>query len=356
MTHRAVSLPRTAHHPSRLPALIFFGLAAAAILAVILFATPSHGAVGAGENTKVEDVLQAVVQVSASIPADARTAGRLGTEREGSGVVIDSEGLVLTIGYLMLEAQSAEIVLGNNRHVAARLIAYDHETGFGLIRAAAPLGVTPLELGTSAEVAERDPVMVASFGGPKAAMAAYVVSRRPFAGWWEYLLEKAIFTSPPHPAFGGAALINSAGKLIGIGSLIVGDAAGPRREVPGNMFVPVDLLKPILGDLLASGRRSGSGWPWLGVTSQEVHGRLFVTRVRPNGPAYSAGIRRGDLILGVAGKPVTGLADFYRKVWSVGKAGVTVPIKLLHGAEMKPVQVKSISRYDWLKLRRERSY
>jgi S1-C subfamily serine protease len=320
------------------------------IAALIIF--PVGNPPRAQDASLADHLLEAVVKVSTKVPADARTARNLGTEREGSGVVIDGNGLVLTIGYVMLEAISAEIGLAGGRTVPAALVAYDHDTGFGLLRAAAPLGVKPMELGDSKHLTARDQVLVASFGGKSSLMGAYVVSRRPFAGWWEYLLERAIYTSPPHMQFGGAALIGGDGKLLGIGSLIVGNAAGPERPVPGNMFIPIDYLKPILADLLEQGRAAGRPRPWLGLTSEEVRGRLFVMRVARGGPAFQAGIRPGDLVIGVNGKPVSGLADFYRKVWATGDAGVSVPINVLQGITAKPVLVKSSSRYDWLKLNR----
>ena len=184
------------------------------------------------------------------------------------------------------------------------------------------------------------------------AMAALMVSRRSFAGYWEYLLEKAIFTAPPHPAFGGAALISSNGKLLGIGSLIVPDAAGSEQQVPGNMFIPVDQLKPILGELLDKGRTSAPRRPWLGLYSQPIHGRLFVTRIAADGPAQIAGMRQGYLVIGVGGKAVTGLADFYRKLWALGTSGVTVQLNVLRGTSITPISIKSGDRYQWLRLNR----
>ncbi len=296
--------------------------------------------------------LRAVVKISTRVPPDARTARRLGTEREGSGVVIDGNGLVLTIGYIMLEATEIEIGLAGGKAVAAEIVAYDHDSGFGLLRALGKLGVKPVELGDSTSVKARDQVLIAAHGGEAAAGTAMVVSRRPFAGWWEYLLEKAIFTAPPHPNFGGAAMIDAKGRLVGIGSLIVGDAAGPERPLAGNMFIPINMLKPILGDLLEKGKRAGPSRPWLGLTSQETHGRLLVTRVARNGPAFTAGIRPGDLVVGVDGEPIESLADFYRKVWATGAAGIGVKVNVVQGVNARPIVIKSRSRYDWLKLKR----
>ena len=311
---------------------------------------PGAPAGALGDGTTVQSILNGIVRITTKIPATARTAGTLGSQREGSGVVIDSNGLVLTIGYVLLEAEQAEIGLADGRKIDATLVAYDHDTGFGLLRATQPLGIPPIELGDSGALKANERVLVASHGGQSMAMSALVVSHRPFAGFWEYLLEQAIFTAPPHPAFGGAALISGTGKLLGIGSLIVPDAAGPDQQMPGNMFIPVDRLKPILAELLDKGRSSSPRRPWLGLYSQEIHGRLFVTRIAADGPADSAGMRKGDLVVGVGGKAITGLADFYRKVWALGRSGVTVKLDVLRGTSITPISIKSGDRYQWLRL------
>src|SRR5262249_55244411 len=224
-----------------------------------------------------------------------------GRERQGSGIVIDEDGLVLTIGYLMVEAYAAEVRTNAGRTLPANVVGYDHETGFGLLRTSEPLKLKPLAFGKSAELKERDPVLVASFGGTEMVAPVRVVAKREFAGTWEYLLDEAIFTAPPHPAWSGAALISRAGKLVGVGSLIVGDATGD-KDTPGNMFVPIDRLPPILADLIADGRVSGAPRPWLGLTTHELQGRLLVTKVTPEGPAERAGMQRGDVIVGVNGE------------------------------------------------------
>src|SRR5262245_53229013 len=251
----------------------------------------------------IEERLAAVVRLRTTVPADARTAEGLGREREGSAIVIDQSGLVLTIGYLMVEAQGAELQLQGGRTVPAQIVGYDHDSGFGLLRAIEPLRVKPVQFGKSATLAARDPVLIAGYGGAESAQPAFVVARRVFAGGWEYLLDDAIFTAPPHPAWSGAALFDKDGKLVGVGSLIVGDATGQGVQLPGNMFVPIDRLAPILADLIADGQPSGPRKPWLGMTTEEARGRLFVTRVTPDGPAAKAGIKAGDIVLGVGGEP-----------------------------------------------------
>ena len=320
------------------------------LLAAMLAALAS-GSAAVAQNERVEDLVSAVVRIRTHINPDGRTVEGLGREREGSGIVIDTDGLVLTIGYLMVEAYAAEVVDNSGRTVPANVVGYDHESGFGLLRTIEPLKLKPMALGKSAAIKERDPVLIASFGGAAMVAAAYVVAKREFAGNWEYMLDDALFTAPPHPAWSGAALISREGKLVGVGSLVVGDAIGGSDKTPGNMFVPIDRLSPILGDLLSGGRVAGPGRPWLGVNADELRGRLFVGRVTPGGPAEKAGLRRGDVIVGVNGEQPKSLADFYRKVWAQGGAGANVALDVLQDSQVRRLDVKSINRLDHLKLK-----
>jgi serine protease Do len=319
--------------------------------AIATLAVAITGSTGLAQSTRIEELVSAVVRIKTHVNPEGRTVEGLGREREGSGILIDNDGLVLTIGYLMVEAYAAEVVDNSGRTVPASVVGYDHETGFGLLRTMEPLKLKPMPLGKSADVKERDPVLVASFGGPDMVAGAYVVAKREFAGNWEYMLDEALFTAPPHPVWSGAALINREGKLVGVGSLIVGDAAGGSDKTPGNMFVPIDRLLPVLGDLISDGRVAGPGRPWLGVNTDELRGRLFVSRVTPGGPAEKAGLKRGDVVVGVNGEPPKNLADFYRKVWAQGAAGTTVAIDVLQDSQVRRVEIKSINRLDHLKLK-----
>jgi S1-C subfamily serine protease len=321
------------------------GIVLAAFLG--LAATPPARA----QSTALEELLSGVVRVKTFINPDGRTVQNLGREREGSGIVIDGHGLILTIGYLMVEAHSAEVLTNAGEDMPANVVGYDQQTGFGLLQTVMPLKVHPMAFGKSAEVKERDAVVVAPFGGPENAMPARVVSTREFAANFEYLLDQAIFTAPAHPAFGGAALLDHQGKLIGVGSLRVNDPTGKGVSMPGNLFVPIDLLSPILGELMLNGRTSGPGRPWLGVSSDEMRGHLVVTNVTPEGPADKAGLKRGDTILGVNGEPVAHLADFYRKLYAQGGAGTVIPLDVIKGSEKQRLEIKSINRLDLLRLK-----
>lgn len=308
-------------------------------------------ATAAAQPSSLDELVSAVVRIKTFIDPDGRSVANLGREREGSGIVIDESGLILTIGYLMVEAHGAEVVTNAGRTVPATVVGYDHQTGFGLLRATEPLKLKPLTIGKSADVKEKDPELVASFGGAGMVLPVHVASRREFTGSWEYLVEGAIFTTPPHPSWSGAALINREGKLVGVGSLILGDVLGGGEGTAGNMFVPIDLLMPILGDLLANGRVSGPGKPWLGVNASEVGGRLVVGRIMPGSPAEKSGLRRGDIIVGIDGAATKTLGEFYRKLWARGAAGVRVPLDVLQSGDARRVDVPSANRLDHLKLK-----
>ncbi len=289
-----------------------------------------------------------IVRIETQVPGDALSVETLGAKRSGSGVLIESQ-LVLTIGYLLLEADQVMITSSSGRRIPGSVAGYDHESGFGLIRAALPLEGEPLTIGDSDSVNESQRVLTLGQGEADAT-ELLVVSRRPFTGSWEYLLEKPIFTFPPVNNWSGSALITEAGLLVGVGSLILNDVSELRGGVPGNLFVPVNLLKPILADLLKTGRRAGSVRPWLGVTTEMVRGRLLITRVTKSGPADLAGVESGDVIVGVDSEQIADRADFYRRLWGSGSAGVVVALRLLKSGEQpRSISVKSMDRMDFLR-------
>jgi S1-C subfamily serine protease len=302
------------------------------------------------DTPRLDELLSGVVRIKTYINPEGRTVETLGRQRTGSGVVIDGDGLVVTIGYLMVEAHSADLLTQDGRTIKAEVLGYDHDTGFGLLKALSPLKVRPFMLGKAADLQEKEPVLAASWGGVNGVAPALVGTKREFAGGWEYLIDGAIFTMPPHNDWSGAALINKDGKLVGVGSLITSDITGKGANAPGNMYVPIDLLTPVLADLI-SGSAQSKPRPWIGLTTEEVRGKLFVARTTPGAPAEKAGLHKGDIIVGVGGEPASGLADFYRKVWKQGAAGATVPLDILGEGGLKRVEVKSMNRNDHLRLK-----
>jgi S1-C subfamily serine protease len=304
----------------------------------------------AASKVDAEKLFGAIVKVSTRSVPGARSATSLGEEREGSGVVIGDNGLVLTIGYLIVEADDVKITDAKGKTYPAQVVGYDHASGFGLVRTAIPLDAKPIALGDSGKTEEREPVLIASAGGPGAAFA-WIVSKRQFTGNWEYKLDYALYTSPPTTNWSGAALIDRDGKLLGIGSLIVREATTEDPKMPGNVFVPIDLLKPILQDLVRDGRRAGPARPWLGVSADEIQGHLLVTRVSPEGPADRAGVNVGDIIVSVGSDLVTTQAQFYERVWDRRQAGDDVPLKVLQGADVKEIKIRSIDRVEYFRPR-----
>jgi S1-C subfamily serine protease len=297
---------------------------------------------------ELDRALDAVVQVRAEIPEDAFTAPLLGTERAGNGVVIRDDGLVLTIGYLVTEATTIWLTTNKGNVVGGYPLAYDQATGLGLVQPLGKLGVAPLERGSAAACRVGENVVVAGHGGRSRALKATVFAKREFAGYWEYVLDEAVFTAPAHPQWGGAALVTADGRLAGIGSLLVQEKIDAGL-IQGNMIVPIDLLAPILEDLLTLGRANRPPRPWLGMYTTEAGARLVVAGLAPGGPAERAGISIGDAILEVAGEKPASLADLFRRIWRAGPAGAEVRLKLAREGAIQERSVRSADRSDFLK-------
>ncbi|NRF68058.1 serine protease [Aquincola sp. S2] len=291
----------------------------------------------------------AVVGVQSIAVDGARSAATLGRVREGSGVVISREGLVLTIGYLVLEAEQVQIVTDDARTIPARFIGYDVATGFGLLQALAPLRIDAVPLGRSGALNPREGLMIASGGEDGAVSAAWLVSRRAFSGYWEYHIPGALFTTPPRRDHSGAGLFNIAGELVGIGSLIVADAAGGDERLPGNMFVPIDLLSPIFDELLRVGSSTSSKRAWIGINCVEHDGAVRIVRINDDSPADVAGLQAGDKIVRIDGADVHALEELWTRLWSGGEPEREVVLDIQRNGEAQTVRVFSVDRMKTLK-------
>ena len=307
----------------------------------------AHRPSARGYTFDLDQTLSAVVALEARVPDDAFTAGSVGTQRLGNGAVISPNGLVLTIGYLVTEAVEIALTLNDGRRVAGHALGADPVTGFGLVQALEPLDVPPLPLGDSRMLTADSPVVIAGGGGRAHAAAGHVLTRMPFAGYGEYLLEDAILTEPAHPHWSGAALIGAGGELMGVGSLSL-QRQSRAGVTPLNMFVPAQLLPPILDDL-AQGRPAHPPRPWLGVLAQEMDDRVVVVGLSPRGPAARAELRAGDIILAIDGAVVTELADFYTRLWAHGPAGCVIPLRLQREGDAFDVEIRSADRTKLLK-------
>lgn len=302
----------------------------------------------ADRSAEMSPAPDAIVKVSTRAMEGARSAESLGSEREGTGVVIGERGLILTIGYLLIEAASVLVMTHDGRVYPASVAGFDHATGFGLLRAPG-ITATPAELGDASALDELHRVAIVCHAAAGGASEAAVVSRRRFVGWWEYMLDEAIYTSPPRGEHSGAGLFDESGNLVGIGSLWVGDALDIGAAFPGNMFVPIDLLVPILDDLLATGRRRGPQRPWLGVYTEQQEGQVLVSRVLPGSPAEGCGLQRGDIILGVGGRSIGGQAEFYEELWTRCANGAETSLHVLHEKQVKELRARPMDRLDYFK-------
>ncbi len=294
----------------------------------------------------IDPMLRSVVALQASIPEDAYTATTLGVRREGSGVVIREDGLVLTIGYLVTEAEEVWLKSYDGRAIAGHVLAYDQETGFGLVQALGRLDLPALPFGDASKARPGDAVALAD--GTGRSVQGYIVAKQEFAGYWEYLLDEAIFTAPAHPFWGGAALVDAEGKLLGVGSLRM-QMSGSEESVDINMSVPIDLLPPILDDLLTRGQVNKPPRPWLGLFSAESDGKVMVMSVSNGGPAARAGLRQGDVISDVRDGAIDGLADFYRRVWDSGPAGADIPLRIIRDGRETWLRVATSDRRSFLR-------
>src|SRR5437762_3523637 len=296
----------------------------------------------------LERVLDSVVSLRAEIPEDAFTAQVLGTLRAGSGVVIRDDGLVLTIGYLITEASTIWLTTNKGHVVGGFPLAYDQTTGLGLVHPLGKLGVKAVERGSANSCRIGENVVMAGHGGRAHSLRATVFAKREFAGYWEYVLDEAIYTAPAHPQWGGSALIGSDGKLLAIGSLLVQEKVDA-GTLQGNMLVPIDLLEPILDDMLKLGRSSRESRPWLGMYTTEAGSKLVVAGLAPGGPAERAGVKVGDIVMDVGGQKPKSLADLWRRIWRLGPSGTDVSFKLLRKSALIDVRIHSADRSDFLK-------
>ena len=297
----------------------------------------------------LEAALSSVVGLRAIVPDDAFTAETLGTERAGHGVLIRENGLILTIGYLVSEAETIWLSLGDGRVTQAHALATDQETGFGLVQALTPLDLPALALGQSAAAQIGDPVVVGGVGGRQRSVAGRIIAKQEFAGYWEYVLDEAIYTGPSHPNWGGTALIGAAGELLGVGSLQLEQERTKGSTERLNMIVPIDLLKPIVDDLMTRGRRRTPPRPWLGLYATEVEDRIVVVGLANRGPAQQADLRTGDIVFSVAGNEVTSLAGFFRGIWDLGKAGTQVPLTIYRDGRTFDLHVTSADRNQFFR-------
>ncbi|RZL85840.1 MAG: serine protease [Variovorax sp.] len=294
----------------------------------------------------------AVVALRVTATEGATSAESLGQRRVGSGVVIGPDGLILTIGYLLLEAETIEVITQDDRTLPARQVAYDLATGFGLLQPLVPLrGIEPVPMANVAALTPGEPLLVAtgSNSGTEVGFTR-LVGTRPFSGYWEYHIEAAVFTSPPVANHSGASLFNRNGELVGVGSLFVMEAAGADRMLPGNMFVPVELLGPVLAEMRSTGRTRASIRPWLGVSSSERDGHVQIVRVDRAGPALAAGLRPGDVVLAINGIEITTLEAFYKQLWTLPTPDAEVELTVQQGEESpRKVRVQAMDRMKTLR-------
>lgn len=297
----------------------------------------------------METLLRAIVTVKTTVPDNARTAKSLGTEREGSGVVIDANGLIATVGYILAEATTASVSFSDGQTEEAEIVAFDEATGLGLLRTQSDVATIPISLGQSADLKSEQTVLIVPAAGESEAKGVKIGKVERFTSGWEFMINDAIHTYPPSTSFSGAALVSEKAELLGIGALVTIDIdIDPKVRVPGNIFVPIDSLKAVLGELLTAGRSSQSRKPWLGLDTKQTKKGVVVSSVIDEGPAQKSGIQSGDIIVAVDQAKIKNMGDLFEKIWSSFEAGDKVHLLIIRGDQYANVPVDTIDYYDWL--------
>jgi S1-C subfamily serine protease len=298
-------------------------------------ALPSH----------IQHVAPAVVGIHVEVPSDRPSAATLGAERWGSGVLFDATGYALTVSYVLIDAARVDVVLRDGRKVEGKVAGLDLESGLGVIKLEGPGPWPAASLGDSTRMAVGDITGTVGMDedGALIATPGTVKSIRAFAASWEYMLDRALFVAPYNSAFGGAALVDQTGAVVGITSLRLGEATYM------NLAIPIEQFLGDREELIAKGRvESRKPRPWLGLYTRETDDGLVVAGVSPIGPARSAGFRPGDRIVRVNGEEVSGQADFYRRLWR-GSAGQEVQLVVMRATRLEAITVRSVDRYRLFK-------
>lgn len=290
----------------------------------------------------IENALTGLLTVKSQVPEEAMTASVLGCEREGHGIRVSENGLVLTIGYVISEASSIWLIDSDKQAVEGHVVGYDQASGFGLVQALGRLSGSVLELGDSDEVVVGRQMVLAGAGGATSAVDVSIVEVREFAGYWEYLIAGAIFSEPAHPEWGGTALLDSEGRVYGVGSLIL--QAEDDTEPARNMIIPINKFNAVRDDLITSGRSSVPPRPWLGWYVQDSAQGPTVIGLVSNGPSNTAGIKPGDRVVAINGRRISSLSSLYKEIWTAGEAGITVDVAISRDADIRIVAVESIDR------------
>ena len=304
----------------------------------------------ASTHTFLGPALGTLVSIQSYIPDNAMSAGMLGTERTGHGIRLREDGLIVTIGYVVTEAEEIWITSHDRRAVPGFVVGSDFESGLALIKPTMPLPGPIMEIGDPSMLGVGDTACIAgSREANPQAVEVHVVAKQEFAGRWEYVLDKAIFTAPPYESWSGAALLDQEGRLCGVGSLVIQGFEVNETRRATNMFVPIDLLPPIIDEICEYGRRSTPPRPWLGLLVDDEDDGLIVVGVYRNCPADKAGLRPGDVIIRGGDQPVHSLANMFKTVWSLGAAGINVPLLVLRSSQLQEVVIRSTDRSEFLK-------
>jgi len=283
----------------------------------------------------IERVLPATVHIEARIPETHPSTRILGSERMGSGTIIDAAGLVLTVNYVVLGAEQVKVTMIDQRAYVAEVVRTDFASGLALVRIPEER-LTALTLRHTSDVAlGEECFVVASVGEGSARIANGAISYLgPFDANWEYVLERAIMTTAMNPGLGGGPLCDPLGRVLGVVSLNLNEIGRFSLAVPSDYYLDAR-------DDFVDGRRPAVGArAWLGLFCYSVKEHVVIQGLLPGGPGEQAGLKAGDVILAIDGEDVGDRRSLYRRLWT-HPAGDPVTLKIFRGRETKTVTVAS---------------
>jgi S1-C subfamily serine protease len=292
----------------------------------------------------VRHLTECVVNIQTTVARDHRSVPILGTERMGSGVVVDPAGLILTVNYVVMGGQTVQVSFLRGRRVRAEIVAQDFEIGLALLRIKRQ-GLTAATLRVEGELERGEPVVaVASTGAQERRVAGGLVTYLgEFEAHWEYLLERGIVSNAANPGFGGGGLFTLTARLAGIVSLNLNEL------IRNSLSIPVEHYREHERELLRYGRVvSRPRRAWLGVFAHVVEEGIVVAAVVPEGPGDRGGLREGDLIVSLNAEKLESRRDLYVSLWRHGP-GEPLTFEVMRDSSLRRVLVTSGDRAEFFR-------
>ena len=292
----------------------------------------------------LEKALRATVGVHTHIPPNhVSNAIGLGTDRRGTGTVVSSDGLVLTIHYLLLGATKVIVTLPNGEQRDATIVGKDYSTGLGLLKIDGANHPHLEVVSSGNSVVGEDVFTVASLGSDKrCADNGMITYLGPFDAVWEFVLDRSICVTATSLNLGlpGGPILNRRVQVIGVSYLNFTDPGRPILGIPGEYYLN------IRDELARHGRVSKPQRAYLGVVSYTLRDHVIIANVMPGGPGEKAGLKQGDLVLAIDGKDISERRLLYEGLRDHPIAD-TIQLKVLRNNRIFLLEIPAVRAEDY---------